>query len=545
METMTGKSVCGGVAIGTVRFLKRRRREVVRVEQCDAAAERKRFETARQSALAELADLHERVKAEAGEEGAAVFEIHQMMLDDEDFLDMVLGALDAERINAECAVAAARDEFARSLAEMDDPYMQARAADVRDVANRLLDRLQGADGGDDLGPEPVIVAAVDLTPSETVQLDKKKILAFVTAEGSANSHTAILARTMGIPAIIQAGSGVSARLDGLSAAVDGDAGIFHLDPDAAALQAMRAKVEEQARRKALLEEYRGKPNRTLDGREVMLYANAGAVSELPAVLANDAGGIGLFRSEFLFLEGGRCPDEETQFAVYRSVAKAMGERRAIVRTMDIGADKRIDYLHLPDEENPALGLRGLRLSLERPALFRTQLRALCRASAFGNIAIMFPMVASVWEVLEAKKTLAAVREELRSEGTRFNEAMEVGVMIETPAAAVISDQLAAEVDFFSVGTNDLTQYTLAVDRQNEGLARYCDPYHEAVFRLIGMAVENAHKRGIWLGVCGELAGDPAATETLLRLGVDELSVSPPKILELRRAIRAMRLNACC
>lgn len=542
METMTGKSVCGGVAIGKIRFLARKRRDIVRLEGRDPAAEMARFEAARQEALVELAALGERAKEEAGEESAAVFAIHGMMLEDEDFLEMVQDVLQAESINAECAVAAARDDFAQALAEMDDPYMQARAADVRDVANRVLDRLLGAAGGDDLGPEPVIVAAADLTPSETVQLDKKKILAFVTAEGAANSHTAILARTMGIPAIIQAGSGVSARLDGREGAVDGDAGLVHIEPDAATLGDLRAKEEEQARRKARLEELRGKPNITLDGREVMVYANAGSPEELPAVLANDAGGIGLFRSEFLFLEGERCPDEETQFAAYRAVAKAMGEKRAIIRTMDIGADKRIDYLHLPDEENPALGLRGVRLSLERPELFRVQLRALCRASAFGNLAVMFPMIASLWEVREAKRILEEVRRELRAEGTRFNEAMEVGIMIETPAAAVMSDQLAAEADFFSLGTNDLTQYTLAVDRQSGQLGRYCDPHHEAVFRLIGMVAENAHKHGIWVGVCGELAGDVSAVETLLRLGVDELSVSPPQILELRRVIRAMRLQ---
>ncbi|MCD8141553.1 MAG: phosphoenolpyruvate--protein phosphotransferase [Planctomycetaceae bacterium] len=536
MRQLHGKPVCGGIAIGRLGFFRSRDRSVARVSVADAAAEHERFAAAHQAAMRQVTELQERARAEIGDKEAAVFEIHQMMLEDDDYLDAIRGVIIEQMCNAEYAVTVTREEFARSFAEMDDPYLQGRAADVRDISDRLLDCLAGRSGELDVGDEPVIVAAKDLTPSETVQMDKRKILAFVTGGGSSNSHTAILARTMGLPAVVDVGDSLDESLDGLPVIVDGFTGAIYVEPDAETTAAMEKRRVEEAARQTMLDSFRGKPNRTRDGKEVMVYANIGSVAEVELVHRYDAGGIGLFRSEFLFLGSSDYPDEDTQFAAYRKVAKEMGGKRSIIRTVDIGADKQIAYFALDAEENPALGLRGLRLCLERPEVFKTQLRALVRASAFGKLAVMFPMVASVWEVAEAKALLETVREELRREDRPFDPDMEVGVMIETPAAAVISDILAREVDFLSLGTNDLTQYTLAVDRQNARLERFCDPHHEAVLRLIRTVVDNAHANNAWVGVCGELAGDTAITETLLRMGVDELSVSPPKVLELRKTI---------
>lgn len=542
MKQIQGKGVCGGVAIGRLRFFEQRQRTVTQRNVPDEAAECDRFAEAHGRALSQIRDLYEKALQEVGEKEAAVFEIHQMMLEDEDYLNSIRDTITDQSVNAEYAVSLTREEFARMFSEMDDAYMQGRAVDVRDVSDRLLDCLEGKCADMTLGNIPVIIAAHDLTPSETIQLDKSRILAFVTCRGSSNSHTAILARTLGLPAVIGAGDELHEKLDGELVIVDGFTGNIYISPDEETLSALRKKQEAEAARQAMLEEYKGKPNRTQDGKEVLVYANIGSVSELELVKRYDAGGIGLFRSEFLFLDSEEYPGEDVQFAAYRKVAKEMGDKQAIIRTLDIGADKQIGYFNLESEENPALGLRGLRLCIERPEVFKTQLRALWRASAFGNIAVMFPMVASVWEVREAKKMVETVKEELRGEGRAFNEKMEVGVMIETPAAAVISDLLAREVDFLSIGTNDLTQYTLAVDRQNARLDRYCDPHHEAVIRLIELIVKNGHANKAWVGVCGELAGDPAMTGTLLKLGVDELSVSPPKVLELRKRITECRVS---
>ncbi len=543
MEQIQSKSVCGGAAIGVIRFFQQQQRKIEKKTVVDVEAELQRFETARRQALDALEQLYEKAVQEVGEDDAAVFEIHQMMLDDDDYLASIREGIVDRLQNAEFALSETREEFARMMAEMDNPYMQARAADVRDISDRVLDCLCGAGEYSLPGEESAILAAHDLTPSQTVQLDKNRILAFITAAGSANSHTAILARTMGIPAVIQAGEKINASLDGKYAAVDGSIGMVYIDPDSQTLSAMQGKIKQEEAQKAALERYRGQPNKTRDGREILVYANIGSIDELDAALHNDAGGIGLFRSEFLYLESADYPGEERQFAVYRTVAKTMGDKRAIIRTMDIGADKRIGYFDLPEEENPALGLRGVRLCLERPDAFKTQLRALYRASAFGRLAVMFPMIASLWEIREVKQILAEVKEELRREGHAFNEALEIGVMIETPAAALVSDELAAEVDFFSIGTNDLTQYTLTVDRQNDSVERFCDPYHKAVLLLISMVVRNAHKNGIWAGICGELAGDTSIADVLLSLGVDELSVSPPKILPLRKHISEISLDS--
>ncbi|MDR3210911.1 MAG: phosphoenolpyruvate--protein phosphotransferase [Planctomycetota bacterium] len=536
MREIQGKGVGDGVAIGKIYFFSSREREVKKTTITDDEAETTRFNLAHAEALKQIQSLQEKALQEVGEKDAAVFEIHQMMLEDQDYLDSVQAIIKKERVNAEYAVSVTRDDFARSFSEMDDPYMQGRAADVRDVSNRLLDCLEGKVDNFSLGADPVILAARDLTPSETLQLDKSKVLAFVTSLGSSNSHTAILARTLGLPAVIGAGDALTPDLTGSEAIVDGFTGKVYLDPSPAILAEMRQKQEVEAARQKTLEQFKGKPTRTLDGRELLVYANIGSTSELELVNRFGAEGIGLFRSEFLFIGQDTCPDEESQFACYRKVAKDLGGKRAIIRTLDIGADKQAAYLNLEAEDNPALGLRGLRLCLERPEIFKTQLRALLRASAFGKIAIMFPMVAAVWEVVEAKKLIQTVREELTQEGRGFNPEMEIGIMIETPAAALLGASLAKVVDFFSIGTNDLTQYTLAVDRQNARLDRYGDPHHPAVLLLIENVIRDAHQQGIWVGVCGELAGDLELTETLLRYGVDELSVSPPRVLALRQRI---------
>lgn len=542
MVEINGKGVCGGVAFGPICFYRRGQADTSRHTVADAQAEVQRFEAAKGKAVAQLGALYEKALQEVGEEGAMLFQTHQLMLEDLDYCESITGMITDESVNAEYAVQQAADTFADMFAQMDDAYMQARAADVRDVSARVLGILTGSEGGGIHSDIPVIVAADDLAPSETVQLDKSKILGFITQGGSANSHTAILARTMGIPAVIGAGDALQEAYDGKQAVIDGSAGQAFIEPDAETSARLHKKQDEERGQKALLDQLKGQPNVTKDGQEVMLYANIGSPADLDAVLANDAGGIGLFRSEFLYLESSDYPDEETLFQAYRTVAEKMGGKRVIIRTLDIGADKQAAYFNLPHEENPAMGLRALRICLTRPEIFKTQLRALYRASAFGKVAIMLPMVTSVWEVQESKKLAEEVRAELRAEGVAFAEDVELGIMIETPAAAMISDRLAQEVDFFSVGTNDLTQYTLAVDRQNDTLGRFFDPHHPALLRLLKLTADNAHKHGIWMGICGELGADLDLTETFLSIGVDELSVSPPRILPLRKKVRETEVS---
>lgn len=538
MLEIQGKGVCDGVAFGPICFYKRAGGAVERREIGDPQAEIGRFHAAKETASAQLGALYEKALAEVGEENSLLFEVHQMMLEDLDYCESIEGMISGDKVNAEYAIAQTAETFAEMFANMDDDYMKARAADVRDISQRLLNVLMGvAEGGID-SDVPVIVAADDLAPSETVQLDKSKILGFVTRAGSANSHTAILARTMGIPAVIGVGAALTDELEGKEAVIDGAEGILYVQPDEATAASKREKQEAERARKALLGELRGKPNVTRDGQEILLYANIGSPADLDAVLANDAGGIGLFRSEFLYLESSNYPSEDTLFAAYRTVAEKMDGKRVVIRTLDIGADKQAAYFDLPHEENPAMGLRAIRICLTRREIFVTQLRALYRASAYGKIAIMFPMITSVWEVREIKQICEEVRRQLASEGVPMAEHVELGIMVETPAAAVISDLLAQEVDFFSIGTNDLTQYTLAVDRQNESLDMFCDTHHPAILRLIKLTADNAHKHGIWMGVCGELGADMSLTETFLALGVDELSVSPSRILPLREKVRA-------
>lgn len=542
MVEINGKGVCGGVAFGPICFYRRGQADTSRHTVADAQAEVQRFEAAKGKAVAQLGALYEKALQEVGEEGAMLFQTHQLMLEDLDYCESITGMITDESVNAEYAVQQAADTFADMFAQMDDAYMQARAADVRDVSARVLGILTGSEGGGIHSDIPVIVAADDLAPSETVQLDKSKILGFITQGGSANSHTAILARTMGIPAVIGAGDALQEAYDSKQAVIDGSAGQAFIEPDAETSARLHKKQDEERGQKALLDQLKGQPNVTKDGQEVMLYANIGSPADLDAVLANDAGGIGLFRSEFLYLESSDYPDEETLFQAYRTVAEKMGGKRVIIRTLDIGADKQAAYFNLPHEENPAMGLRALRICLTHPEIFKTQLRALYRASAFGKVAIMLPMVTSVWEVQESKKLAEEVRAELRAEGVTFAEDVELGIMIETPAAAMISDRLAQEVDFFSVGTNDLTQYTLAVDRQNDTLGRFFDPHHPALLRLLKMTADNAHKHGIWMGICGELGADLDLTETFLSIGVDELSVSPSRILPLRKKVRETEVS---
>lgn len=537
MEIMQGKGVCGGIACGPIRFLKRRERQIIRHHVADTAAELARFEAAKDASVAQLDFLYEKALTEVGEQGALLFQIHQMMLQDEDYCESISNIVTSQEVNAEYAAASTAANFSKMFAEMDDPYMQARAADVKDISERLIDVLSGEESDSVAADSPVIVAADDLAPSETVQLDKSKILAFVTRGGSANSHTAILARTMGIPAIIGVGDSLKEEFDGLEAIVDGSSGQVFVEPDEDVRARLVEKQEQESRHKQLLQQLKGQPNITLDGQNVMVYANIGSPSDMGAVMKNDAGGIGLFRSEFLYLESSTYPTEEEQFNAYRTVAETLSGKRIIIRTLDIGADKQADYFELPHEENPAMGMRAIRICLTRKDVFRTQLRALYRASAYGKIAIMFPMITSVWEVREIKKLAQEVREQLTADGIPFSPDVELGIMIETPAAVLVSDRLAKEVDFFSIGTNDLTQYTLAVDRQNPNLDSFYDAHHPALLRLIKMTADNAHKNGIWMGICGELGGDLELTETFLALGVDELSVSPSQVLGLRQKIR--------
>ena len=539
MEQIFGKGVSKGVAAGPISFYRRPSGEILRRSVTDTAAELVRFHDACETAKEQLGVLHDKALTEAGEDAAMLFEAHQMMLDDLDFVESIEGLIENDRLNAEAAVSDTGAQFAEMFAAMDDSYMQARAADIRDISTRVIGILTGEGESGIVSDVPCIVAADDLAPSETVQLDKSLILGFITAGGSANSHTAILARTMGIPAIIGAGDALQTEMEGKYAIVDGQTGEMVIEPDDAERERLLKKQAKEKALKELLDQLKGKPNVTKDGRNVMVYCNIGSPADIDAVLQNDGGGIGLFRSEFLYLQGSDYPTEDEQFEAYKTVAERMGGRRVIIRTLDIGADKQADYFHLDKEENPAMGLRAIRICLTRPEVFRTQLRALYRASAYGKIAILFPMITSVWEVQEIKRICRNIRAELAEEGVPMADKVELGIMIETPAAVMMSVELAREVDFFSVGTNDLTQYTLAVDRQGVGLDRFFDAHHPAVLRMIRMAAENAHKAGIWIGICGELGADAELTETFLSMGIDELSVSPSAVLPLRSAIRSI------
>ena len=539
MEQIFGKGVSKGVAAGPISFYRRASGVIPRHEVSDTAAELERFRAARETAKEQLAKLYDKALAEAGEDAAMLFEAHQMMLDDLDFVESIEGMIENDRVNAEAAVSDTGVQFAEMFAAMDDSYMQARAADIRDISARVIGILTGEGESGIVSDVPCIVAADDLAPSETVQLDKALILGFITAGGSANSHTAILARTMGIPAIIGAGDALQPEMEGKYAIIDGQTGEAVIEPDDAERERLLKKQAKEKALKELLDQLKGKPNVTKDGRNVMVYCNIGSPADIDAVLQNDGGGIGLFRSEFLYLQGSDYPTEDEQFKAYKTVAERMGGRRVIIRTLDIGADKQADYFHLDKEENPAMGLRAIRICLTRPEVFRTQLRALYRASAYGKIAIMFPMITSVWEVQEIKRICRNIRAELAEEGVPMADKVELGIMIETPAAVMMSAELAREVDFFSVGTNDLTQYTLAVDRQGVGLDRFFDAHHPAVLRMLRMAAENAHKAGIWIGICGELGADAELSEPFLSMGIDELSVSPSAVLPLRSAIRSI------
>lgn len=536
MEKYTGKSIFKGIAIGKILFYQKGEQPVKRVKIEDTAEQIKRYEDARAKAAEQLQGLYEKALKEVGEANAAVFEVHQMMLEDDDYIDSVVNIIETQQVNAEFAVATTGDNFAKMFAEMEDDYFKARAADVKDISERMVNILSGNESGGAIGDEPVIVVAEDLAPSETVQMDKEKLLAFVTRLGSANSHTAILARTMNIPALIEVD--IKEEWNGKMAVVDGYTGTFYIDPDEDILKKMQEKKEEDIKARELLQELKGKEDVTVDGKHIKLYANIGGVKDVASVLANDAAGIGLFRSEFLYLEADNYPNEEAQFQAYKTVAENMAGKKVIVRTLDIGADKQVDYFNLDHEENPAMGYRAIRICLDRRDIFRTQLRALLRASAYGNIGIMYPMIISVDEVKEIKKIVESIKAELTEKGIEYGK-VEQGIMIETPAAVMISDLLAEEVDFFSIGTNDLTQYTLAIDRQNSKLDNIYDAHHPAVLRMIQKTIENGHKAGCWVGICGELGADMTLTETFLKMGIDELSVSPTFVLPIRKLIREM------
>lgn len=537
MITISGKSVFGGVSIGKILFYQRKDKVIKREHVDDIEAEWKRFQDAKDTAVGQLKGLYEKAMEDVGEANAMIFEIHQMMLEDLDYLESIENIIRTQEVNAEYAVATTADNFAAMFSAMDDAYMQGRAADVKDVSERVLNILSGADTGIQEMNEPCIIAADDLAPSETVQLDKSKVLGFATMYGSSNSHTAILARTMNIPAVIGLGEELKAEYNGKDAIIDGFTGTLYIEPDDETMKAMQEKRAKDLEQRALLEQLKGKENVTKSGQKINVYANIGNVSDLGAVLKNDAGGIGLFRSEFLYLENSDFPTEEQQFAVYKKVAESMAGKKVIIRTLDIGADKQVDYFGLDKEDNPALGYRAIRICLTRPEIFKTQLRALYRAAVFGNISIMFPMITSVKEVRKIKEIIAEVKEELKNEGIPYKDAVELGIMIETPASVMVSRELAKEVDFFSVGTNDLTQYTLAIDRQNSKLDEFYDPHHPAVLRMIQMAAESAHAEGAWIGICGELGADLELTEEFLKMGLDELSVSPSMVLPLRNRIR--------
>lgn len=538
--TIQGKSVYSGVAIGRLAIYRKSENQVKREKIADTAKEVKRFEDAKDTAKQQLAGLYDKALKEVGEVNAAIFEVHQMMLNDLDYIESITNMIEGQQVNAEYAVATTGDTFSEMFAAMDDDYMRERAADVRDVSNRVVSILQGNGGNDLNADEPVILLADDLAPSETVQLDKSKVLSFVTRHGSTNSHTAILARTMNIPALI--GVDFPEDVDGKMGIVDGYEGRIIIDPPVSVMEAYQKKKAEDEEKKRLLQELKGKENITKDGTKINLYANIGSVGDVASVLANDAGGIGLFRSEFLYLESRDYPTEEEQFAAYRKVAEAMAGKKVIIRTLDIGADKQVDYFQLGREDNPAMGYRAIRICLKQPEIFKVQLRALLRAAVYGNLSIMYPMITSTEEVKWIYEIVAEVEEELKEQGVQYR-IPEQGVMIETPAAVMISDRLAELVDFFSIGTNDLTQYTLAIDRQNERLDDFYNPHHEAILRMIQMVVENAHKCGKWAGICGELGADPTLTEQFVRMGVDELSVAPSMILKLRKIVREMKAEA--
>ena len=541
MQVYHGKSVFGGIAIGKISVFSKKEHKIVRIKINDTDVELARFEEARQMVFTQLAALYDKACKEVGEANAAIFEVHRMMLEDDDFTDSVNNIITTQQVNAEYAVGVTADNFANMFSAMDDEYMRGRAADVKDISERLISILKGGRHGQVNVDEPVIILADDLAPSETVQMDKDKILSFVTVHGSVNSHTAILARTMGIPALVDTGLTLTENLDGMEAIVDGFDGAIYVEPDRETYDRLSKRKREEDEKNELLLTLKGKEDVTLDGHHVMLYANIGSTGDLAMVLKNDASGIGLFRSEFIYLGRDDFPTENEQFQIYKSVAETMAGKRVIIRTLDIGADKKVDYFNLGEEENPALGYRAIRICLSQPEIFKTQLRAILRAGVYGNIAIMYPMVTSVKEVRRIKDIMQEVKAELKEQGIAYADVLE-GIMIETPAAVMVSDELAKEVDFFSIGTNDLTQYTLAIDRQNPKLDDFYDPHHPAVLKMIRMTVENAHKAGIWAGICGELGADTTLTEEFIRMGVDELSVSPGRVLPIRKIIRETSLK---
>ena len=535
MKVYEGKSVYSGIAIGRIRLFSKDERQVKRVRVSDTGAELARCEDARKKSIGELAELHDKALKEVGEANAAIFEVHQMMLEDDDYNDSVRNIITSQGVNAEYAVATTGDNFSRMFASMDDDYMKERAADVKDISERVINVLSGSSSSGLTDDEPVIIIADDLAPSETVQLDKDKVLAFVTVHGSTNSHTAILARTMGIPALVNTPVDLDDDIDGCLAIVDGTKGTVYINPDEAMLEMMRENKARDDEQKKLLASLKGRENVTIDGQKIKLYANIGNIKDLAKVIQNDAGGIGLFRSEFIYLESKDFPTEEEQFAIYKQVAETMAGKTVIIRTLDIGADKQCDYFNLKHEDNPAMGCRAIRICLTRPEIFKVQLRALFRASAYGNIAIMYPMIISAWEIDRIYEIVDEVKKELDEQGISYGNP-EQGIMIETPAAVMMSDVLASKVDFFSIGTNDLTQYTLAIDRQNTELDMFYDAHHPAVLKMISMVVENAHKAGIWAGICGELGADRTLTKEFLAMGVDELSVSPASVLPIRKIV---------
>ena len=536
MQVYSGKSVFGGIAIGKISVYRKNEQQVKRVRTEDTKGELARYEAAKAAAIEQLQELYQKALKEVGEANAAIFEIHQMMLDDGDYNESVENIIETQKVNAEYAVAVTGDNFAQMFRAMDDDYMRERAADVKDISERVLSILNGGQKGKVVTDEPVIIVADDLAPSETVQLEKDMVLSFVTVHGSVNSHTAILARTMAIPALIGTEElPLDDTVDGKLAVVDGLNGKIYVEPDAQTLEEMKKRRQEELEKKELLQLLKGKENVTRDGKKIMLYANIGNIKDLATVIQNDAGGIGLFRSEFIYLEKDRYPTEEEQFSIYKTAVETMAGKRVIIRTLDIGADKQCEYFKMDKEENPALGYRAIRICLTRPEIFKTQLRALFRASAYGNLAIMYPMITSLWEVKRIKEIVEEVKAELTAEQLEFGNPQQ-GIMIETPAAVMMSGELAKEVDFFSIGTNDLTQYTLAIDRQNPKLDKFYDAHHPAVLSMIRMTVENAHKAGIWAGICGELGADTSLTKEFLAMGVDELSVSPGSILPIRKII---------
>ena len=535
MKVYEGKSVFNGIAIGKIKLYLKGEQQVKRHKVTDVKAELLRYEEARNKSMTELKGLYEKALKEVGEANAAIFEVHQMMLEDEDYNESVRNIIESQGVNAEYAVAATGDNFSKMFSSMEDEYMKERAADVKDISERVISVLNGKSSGNDTGDEASIIVADDLAPSETVQLDKDKVLSFVTVHGSLNSHTAILARTMAIPALVNTPLPLDEEIDGVMAVVDGTKGVIYIDPDCETLELMKKRKAEEDEKRVLLQTLKGKDNITVDGQKIMLYANIGNIKDLAKVIQNDAGGIGLFRSEFIYLESKDFPTEEEQFMIYRQVAETMAGKKVIIRTLDIGADKQCDYFNMAHEDNPAMGCRAIRICLTRPEIFKTQLRALYRASAYGNIAIMYPMIISVWEVKRIKEIAEEVRKELDEQGILYGNP-EQGIMIETPAAVMISDELAKEVDFFSIGTNDLTQYTLAIDRQNTELDMFYDSHHPAVLKMISMVIDNAHKAGIWAGICGELGADQSLTKEFLAMGVDELSVSPGSVLPIRKIV---------